>query len=127
MNFFKNALVSLFIMLGAVGLETKEAFAQVPTDLLNRMEIAFEGDYSRSQIQQRVDEAMTLYKVPKTDDYYSRVGSVLIVLRKETGQQEMVILDYMISSFTSGVEISFPEAAGLAAAFLQTEDSEKNN
>ena len=123
MKLLKVALLGMLIfLLGVVGLKTETVLAQFPTDPLSQIEIAFEGNYARSQIQQRVDEAMKLYNVPKTDENYSRVGSVLVALRKETGQHEMDILDYMIKSYVPGVTMSFPDAAAISATFLQAGD-----
>lgn len=94
------------------------AAAQVPSDPLSQMELAFEGDFSRSQIKARLDRAMQLYKLPITSENYSRAGSTLVALRKHIGPREMDILDYMIRSHVAGVNMSFPDAAGLSAAFL---------
>ena len=94
--------------------------AQVPNDPLSQMEIAFEGNFSRSQIKSRLDRAMHLYKVPITNENYSRAGSTLVALRKQIGPREMDILDHMIRSHVPGVSITFPGAAGLSAAFLGT-------
>jgi predicted O-methyltransferase YrrM len=86
------------------------------------MEIAFKGNYSKAQIKERLDKAMKLYNVPLTNEYYSRAGSVLVVLRKEIGPSEMAILSYMIRSHVPGVAIEFPGAAGLSASFLAAGD-----
>lgn len=113
-------LIVLIVLLNFFGVITEKVIAQVSTDPLNQMEIAFEGNYTRLQIKQRVEEAMDLYNVPKTQENYSRVGSVLVVLRKETGQREMDIIDYMIRSHVPDVVISFPDAAAISATFLQS-------
>jgi hypothetical protein len=93
-----------------------------PSDPLEQMEIAFEENYSKAQIKERIDKAMKLYNVPLTNEYYSRAGSVLVELRKEIGPSEMDILNYMIKSHVPGVAIKFPEAAGLSASFLAAGD-----
>ncbi|MDK1046416.1 MAG: hypothetical protein QGM45_12135 [Anaerolineales bacterium] len=94
------------------------ASGQVPTDPLSQMEVAFKGDFTRAQIKSRLDRALQLYRLPITAENYSRAGSTLVALRKEIGPQEMDILDYMIRSHVPGVRITFPEAAGIAAAAL---------
>lgn len=97
--------------------------ARPPSDPLDQMEIAFLGGYSRSEIKLRIDEAMTLYGMPITEENYSRAGSVLVTLRQEYGPTEMDILDYMIRSHVPGVDLSFNEAAAFAVVFLAAGDS----
>ncbi len=94
----------------------------LPDDPLDQMVIVFNGSYSRIQIKERLDRAMELYNLPRTKENYSRAGSVLVALRKETSQKEMDILGYMIRSHVSGVKLNFPSAAGLAASFLSSGD-----
>ena len=84
------------------------------------MVLAFEGGYSKAEIKARMDQALELYGLPVTEENYSRAGSTLVTLRRELGPSEVEILDYMIRSHVPGVEISFPSAAGLAAALLAT-------
>jgi len=95
-------------------------------DPLEQMAIAFKGSYSRAEIKERLDRAIELYNLPSTEENYSRAGSALVALRKETGQKEMDILDYMIRSYVPGVNINFPSAAGLAASFLSSGDHSKS-
>ncbi len=90
---------------------------------LDLMEVAFVGGYTRVEIQARIDRAMALYGLPITDENYNRAGSVLVALRNEYGVPEMEVLDYMIRSAVAGVDVSFPDGAGLAAAFLYLGDS----
>lgn len=115
-----KATVVVVVLLFVVGYARIDA--QVPTDPLSQMEITFQGNYSQAQIKSRLDRAMDLYGVPKTQENYSRAGSTLVALRKKVGHSEMVILDHMIRSHVPGVKISFPDAAGLAAAFLAVGD-----
>jgi len=91
-------------------------------DALSQMEIAFEGAYTKGQIKENHDKTMALYDVPINEENYSRSGSALVGLRKETGIKEMAILDYMIRSKVPGVKISFPEAAAISASFLKAGD-----
>lgn len=94
----------------------------LPDDPLDQMVIAFNGSYSKIQIKERLDKAIDLYNLPRTKENYSRAGSTLVALRKETGHTEMDILAYMIRSHVQGVNMDFPSAAGLAASFLSAED-----
>ena len=89
---------------------------------LKQMEIAFEGGYTSQQIKPIMDKALKIYGLPINEENYSRAASTLIVLRKEYGTKEMDILDYMIRSYVPGVKIQFPEAAGIASAFLAAGD-----
>ena len=91
-------------------------------DPLDQMVIAFNGSYSKTQIKKRIDKAMELYNLPRTKENYSRAGSALVALRKEVGPNEMDILSYMVRSHVQGVNMDFPSAAGLAAAFLSVGD-----
>ena len=92
----------------------------LPENPIDQMVIVFKGSYSHTQIKERLDKALQLYDLPKTNENYSRAGSVLVVLRKECGHREMDILSYMIRSHVPGVKMDFPSAAGLAAVFLST-------
>lgn len=94
----------------------------LPSDPLDQMVIAFEGNFTREQIQTTVDHALQLYGLPATDENRSRAGSTLVALRKEGGVWEMVILEFMICSYVDGVNLSFPEAAAIASAFLISGD-----
>ena len=88
---------------------------------LRQMSIAFEGSWTVSEIRPVLEEALTLYGVPITEENYSRSGSVLVSLRKEYGPAEMAILDHMIRSYVPGVNISFPEMAGLCVTIISSE------
>jgi hypothetical protein len=56
--------------------------------------------------------------MPVTQENYSRAGSTLVVLRKETGVTEISILRYMVKSHVPGIKISFPDAAALSAILI---------
>jgi len=92
------------------------------TDPIDRMEIAFVGGYTKQQIKTRIDRVMSLYGLSSTPDNYSRAGSVLVALRKEYGPSEMDILNYMVSIYVEGVDLSFPDAAAISVAFLSVGD-----
>lgn len=89
---------------------------------LDQMAVAFVGGHARDEIQVQMDRAMQLYGLPRTEENYSRAGSVLVTMRKDSGFDEMQILDYMIRSHVPGVNITFPEAAAIAATFLGAGD-----
>ena len=91
-------------------------------DALTMMHTVFMGDYTRAQIKQQLDVAMRFYNTPITEENYSRAGSVLVTFRKDTGIHEMIILDYMIRSYVPGVNLNFPDAAAIAATFMQLGD-----
>lgn len=93
-----------------------------PADALGQMEVAFEGNYTREQIKPVLDHALKLYGLPITEENYSRSASVLIVMRREHGVNEMDILSYMIQSHVPGVNITFPEAAAISVVFLSVGD-----
>lgn len=86
------------------------------------MVIAFEGNFTREQIQTPLDHALQLYGLPITDENRSRAGSTLVALRKEGGVREMVILGFMICSYVDGVNLSFPDAAAIASAAIISGD-----
>lgn len=89
---------------------------------LDKMELAFEGRYTKEQIKARMDRAMKLYKLPINEENYERAGSTLVALRKNTGVKEMAILDHMIRSYVPGVKMSFPDAAAFSAIAVQAGD-----
>lgn len=74
--------------------EAGAAVAALPA--LEKMEIAFSGNPPVSSIQPTLDVAMRLYGLPITETNYERAGSVLVVMRRESGFPEMEILDHMI-------------------------------
>ena len=92
------------------------------SEALRTMEIAFEGRHSKAQIKRKLDIALQLYSLPITEENYSRAGSTLVALSNEYGPTEMDILDHMIRSHVPGVNITFPNAAGLSVAFLPVGD-----
>lgn len=96
--------------------------AVAPTDALSQAELAFVGGYTREHIKDRLGTALRLYGLPTTEENYSRAGSALVALRKQNGTPEMEILDHMIRSHVNGVNISFPDAAGISSAFLAAGD-----
>ncbi len=92
-------------------------------DALGMMTTIFKGSYTRQQIKTTLDRTMTLYGVSINEENYNRTGSVLVSLRKETRVKEMNILNYMIKSYSPKIKINLPNAAALAATFLQAGDT----
>lgn len=93
--------------------------ATLPPGALDQMAIAFEGGHSRAEIKARLDSVMLLYGLELSEENYSRAGSTLVALRRDSGIPEMEILDYMARSYVPGTSITFPEAAGIATAALR--------
>jgi hypothetical protein len=106
----------------AAGPSNDTATAVAAMDPLSQAELAFVGGVTRQQIKERLDEACLLYGLPQTADSYSRASSTLVALRKANDIPEMTILNHMIRSHVPGVNLSFPEAAGISAAFLKAGD-----
>ena len=85
---------------------------------LEMMEVTFVGHFSQAEIKTRVDKALSLYDLPKNDEYYSRAASMLIGLRRETGVPEMSIIQCVnAGGLNQFLDIS--EAAGIRAATLE--------
>jgi len=87
-------------------------------DALTMIATVFQGGYSKSHIKAKLDQMMMLYREPITEEYYQRVGSVLVSLRKNSGVPEMTILQCVIEAHAPGVEVKFTEAAALCATIL---------
>jgi hypothetical protein len=92
--------------------------AAPPSDALSQMETAFVGNPNHEEIRADLDKALRLYKVPVTEENYSRAGSSLVALRKETGVAETEILAHTITLHTPGVSLDLSDAFGLAASEL---------
>ncbi len=87
-------------------------------DVWEKIIISFDGGYSKKEIKEKMDLAMTLYGVDLTDENYSRTASSLISMRREYGFEEMEILNYAISLYTPKVKMTLPDAIGIATAAL---------
>ena len=86
------------------------------------MQAAFEGNYGRSEIKAKLDEAMRLYELlPIDENNYQAAGRVLAYLRTKVGVSEMAILDYMIYSHGDAVKLDFAGAATFAAVLAKGE------
>lgn len=109
-----------------VGCGSSDAGSEPPTDPVAQMEAAFDGTPRQSQIKTQLDRALKLYKLPATDENYSRAGSSLVALRKKTGVPEMAILREAVNLHQPGVALKLPDAFGLAAAGLAAGQPEAN-
>ena len=102
----------LIAAIGATGCQSaaeREAEAMTTLQSLSQMELmemAFDGNPTVSEIQPVLDRALRLYRMPITEENYSRAGSVLVALRKEFGPSEMDILGCVISSHVPGADMS---------------------
>lgn len=93
------------------------AAASMPAhaDALDKMALVFEGNPSRSDIAQRVSSALRTYGESNTEENRSRLGSVLVVMRKKHGVPEMDILRCMIAD---RLPVKIQEAAALCTVTL---------
>jgi hypothetical protein len=132
LGFVALVLLGLFLLPGFDEVEepgtavavTKRAPASEIQEMspISQAAVAFKGGHSASAIKSKLDEALPLYGLVRTDENYSRAGSALVVLRKEYGVEEMRILDHMIRSHVPGVSFSFPDAAGISVAAIVSGD-----
>lgn len=93
------------------------------SDALDQMVVAFEGSWSRPEIENRLAKAMQLYDLPVTEENRSRAGSALVVMRRENGVTEMEILEHMICSHVDGVDVSFSDMTAISAIAVANGDS----
>jgi hypothetical protein len=121
-----TAVIAMLIVIGCTADDGRTQDTVRPPETIDQVlamtEVSFNGDNSRKLIEERLQQALTLYNVPLTADGYSRAASTLITLRQSTGQDEMAILAYMIKSHTPGTTMGFPEMAALSASFLKAGD-----
>ncbi len=132
---FATALVPVFLCFAGCGSPNnnsgtsqqaavaQRAEAQTERDNLQLAHRAFVGEPPVGEIKRQMDRNFALYGgLPATNEIYGRAGSALVALRKQTGVPEMRILDHMARSHVPGVKLTFPDAAGLSASFLQAGD-----
>jgi hypothetical protein len=84
------------------------------------MEVVFQGNYTRQQIQSASDRVLPKYDLPVNDEYYEKAGSALVALRESTGIQEMDILACVNELDRETTKLNFPESVGLCATLLST-------
>jgi len=86
---------------------------------LDMMEQQFFGNHSRALIKKKLNQAMKIYNLQINEDNYNRVGGCLLSLKhKNTGISEMEMLEYMIDNPDLAENVSFFEAAGVAAIVM---------
>lgn len=90
-------------------------------DILTKISRVFQGGYTRNQIKTAFDQMMRLYNLPITDEYYEKVGSTLLSLKKSSGIAEMTILRCVIESYTPGVKVQFTEAAAICTTLIENQ------
>lgn len=87
---------------------------------LEKMSLAFKGGYSVSQVKSLLDPVMTSSNLALTEENYNRAGSVLVVMRKEYGVNEMTILRCMKSAYSkSKSNVSFSDMAAICVVALK--------
>jgi hypothetical protein len=117
------AALLVVLALGIVVAVAADSTDGPPSDPIDQMVIAFDGNPPKAEIEQQVNRAIELYDLPATDDSQSRIGSVLVSFKQQDGIPEMQLLDCTIQTATPGVNVSFPDAAALNAAAITTTGS----
>lgn len=94
------------------------------SDPLEQASVAFEGRPARAEVQGQLDRALDMFDLARTDENYSRAGSVLVTMRQRAFDRgcrsctEMAILDHMIRSRAQVVGMEFSEAAAWSTEFM---------
>ena len=123
----KEGMMKSIIVLSLALILSICAFSQAQENLssqvdgfiaLEKMGIAFNGNYSKAEIKKSMDKAMKLYNLTINEENYNRAASVLIVMRKEYNITEMDILDYMIRSYVPNSGMDFQSMAAISTVFL---------
>jgi hypothetical protein len=84
---------------------------------LEKMEVVFQGDYSRDQIGALVDATLRNFGSVPTENTRERLGDMLVALRKDGNAQEMEILRCMYAMGPSQMELAY--AAATCATMLE--------
>lgn len=95
--------------------------AETESQMIGMMETVFEGDHSKAQIKEKMDQVLQAYKLEVSEDNYNTVGSALVAMRKDskTGVTEMQILDCVIASKKKGINDDIGDQIGLCASLLE--------
>jgi hypothetical protein len=103
------------------GVEAKETRVENPT-ALEMMPVAFVGGHAKPQIEAEIRRTAKAFNLPATNDSFSRMGSALVALRKETRVPEMELLRCAraMGEEVNGIslELDFPTAGGVCAVTL---------
>lgn len=91
-----------------------------PSDPLDQMLISFNGNPSRTEIKQAMDDALNATDTAISDENYSRAGSVLVTFRKEYGIDEMDVLECVPTATRDPrvPELSFSNVAAVCVTDL---------
>lgn len=97
-----------------------EAPKTPPSDPLDQMLISFNGNPSKTEIKQAMDNALNATDTVISNENYSRAGSVLVTFRKEYGIDEMEVLECVPTATRDPrvPELSFPNVAAVCVTDL---------
>lgn len=98
-----------------------EADTQATIQTMSALELmaaAFEGEPGEREIERLLLPVMECCRLADTEANRHRAGSALVALGNEYNLAEMDILREMRAICDAGLRLSFPDAAGLAAANL---------
>lgn len=122
-------IVALFVVIMGTVMATTAARLRTPENsqvknptAIDMMHVAFVGRHSASEIEAQLRRAAASFDLPASDQNFSRMGSALVVLRKESRVPEMELLRCAramgeeVAGTNAGLD--FPSAASLCAATL---------
>src|SRR5687768_12256960 len=81
--------------LGAATIKSSE---KIKPDALSMMESVFVGEPSREELQAKMDQLLSTYHMESTEENYTKVGSMLVSLRKNSKVSVMELADCIIDS-----------------------------
>ena len=87
-------------------------------DALAKMELAFVGSPSRTEIKSKMVGVFRQFSVAATEANYQKYGSILVAVRKDGGATEMEILDCVAALGAEYNRIELHKAMALCAATL---------
>lgn len=122
-------IVALFVVIMGTVMATTAARLRTPENsqvknptAIDMMHVAFVGRHSASEIEARMRRAAAAFDLPATDQNFSRMGSALVALRKESRVPEMELLRCARAMGDevkeTNVKPDFPSAAGMCAVTL---------
>jgi hypothetical protein len=87
------------------------------------MSVAFVGNFSQQEIRREVERAAQVFIISNDDQSFSRMGSALVALRKNTGVPEMMLLRCARAmgeeTIGTSIKLEFAKAAGLCSKTLR--------
>lgn len=122
-------IVALFVVIMGTVMATTAARLRTPENsqvknptAIDMMHVAFVGRHSASEIEAQMRRAAAAFDLPATDQNFSRMGSALVALRKESRVPEMELLHCARAMRDevkeTNVKLDFPSAAGMCAVTL---------